>query len=174
MRLRPVHNERVITFLATLALSSLAAHPAAAQRQRRVPEIPDPLRVVALQALEFPNVLPGIPRKIPLTDSRHIGVFEIRGPSGAAIRADFILPLVLTGDLGAVLPLQFGAGDAMATQTRNVLTGLPFDPHGPMISSLSGLGRLYLHLGGTALPNLPQAGGLYHGTITIIIADIGS
>jgi hypothetical protein len=166
----------VIAALAVSALLLLPVHDLDAQRRpRRVPALPEPLRVSALNDMEFPNVLPGVPRVILFSDSHHAGLFEISGPNGASVRADFTLPSALIGDIGGtLLPVSFGPGDGLVTQTRNVLIGLPFNPMGPVIGSLSGLGFLYLHLGGTAHPGLPQNGGLYRATIILTVSDLGS
>jgi branched-subunit amino acid ABC-type transport system permease component len=119
--------------------------------------------------------IPGIPRIVLFGDSQHAGLFEIRGPSGASVRADFLLPDALIADIGGQpLPVTFGPADGLLTQTRNVLVGLPFNPQGPVVTSLSGLGRIYLHLGGTANPGIPQTGGAYRATIVLTVYDLGS
>jgi hypothetical protein len=167
---------RVIAHFAALALAALPLRAAEAQRNpARIPSVPEPLVVTALHDIEFSHVLPGVPRVVLFGDSQHAGLFEIRGSAGASVRADFLLPAALVADIGGqLLPVTFGPGDGLLTQTRNVLVGLPFNPGGPVITSLSSLGRAYLHLGGTAMPGIPQTGGAYRATIVLTVFDLGS
>lgn len=149
--------------------------PLAAQRAARVPEVPSPLYAVALNDLSFGTVLPGIPVTVQFRDSHRAGLFEIRGPAGASVRVDFVLPAALIGELGAQLPVSFGPGDGFVSINRGPdARGETFNPNGPVIASLSSEGRLYIRMGGTALPNRPQPGGPYRATISMTVSDLGS
>lgn len=171
---RPLPNVPVIAALVALTLTSLPVHALDAQRPRRVP-IVEPLRAVSVQPLEYGELLPGIARRIPYTDPGRAGIFEIRGPNGASIRADLVLPTALIGvTTSQSLPVSWQNGDGIATASRGVFSGLIFDPRNPVVTSLSATGHLFLHLGGTATPNLPQNTDLYRATITLIVADLGS
>ncbi len=164
----------VIAAFVVFSLTTLPVRMLDAQRPRRVP-IAEPLRAVSIQPLEYGELLPGIARRIPYTDPGRAGIFEIRGPNGASIRADLVLPAALIGVAsGTTLPVSWQGGDGIATASRGVFSGLIFDPRNPVITSLSPTGHLFLHLGGTATPHLPQNTDLYRATITLIIADLGS
>jgi len=52
--------------------------------------------------------------------------------------------------------------------------GTYFDPASPLVGSLSSDGRLFVRLGGTALPANPQLGGTYFATIFLTVYDLGS
>lgn len=157
---------------------ALLGGAASLSAQRRIPRVPEPVRplqVRAIRNLRFGNVLPGIPTTVSLADFDRVGLFEIRGPSGASVRVDFVLPPALLGDnSGALLPLTFGTADGMASLAPHSATGLFFNPHAPVISSLSPGGVLYLRMGGTAIPGLPQHGGEYRATISMTVTDLGS
>jgi hypothetical protein len=134
-----------------------------------------PLLALALNDLDFGSVLPGIPVSVAVSDARHAGLFEVRGPAGASIRVEFVVPGALTASGGALLPLVFGLRDGHADFTRGGPGGgLSFDPHAPVIGSLGPDGTLYLRLGGTALPARTQTGGDYRATIFMTVYDLGS
>jgi hypothetical protein len=52
--------------------------------------------------------------------------------------------------------------------------GTRFDPTRPFTATVSGDERLFLHLGGTAAPTSTQALANYHGTITLVVAALGT
>jgi len=163
----------VLVFAGSALLGGASLLPA--QRPARIPEPIHPLQVRSVQNLRFGNVLPGIPSTVSLGEFAKVGVFEVRGPHGASVRIDFVLPAHLIGDrAGALMPLTFGFADGMASSAPYAPSGLIFNPHGPVISSLSSTGVLYLRMGGTAHPGLPQDGGEYHATISMTVYDLGS
>jgi len=132
------------------------------------------LQVLAHNDLTFGTVLPGIPVHVTPGDALRAALFEIQGPSGAAIRIELALPDAMTANEGARLPLFFGPESGAFGLTRGPHEALDFNPINPLITTLSNEGRLYVRLGGTAQPSRPQDGGSYRGTILLTVFDIGS
>ena len=166
--------------LAVLLLLASAPVPAAvpplgaqARTPRVVPE-PEPLMAIARNNLSFGTVLAGIPSIVEVHDAR-AGLFEIRGPADASVRVEFLLPAPLTSFAGDRLPIAFGPRDGYAAY---ILTRLPggtyFDPDTPLIASLSSGGRLFVYLGGQALPARVQVGGEYRAVIYLTVYNLGS
>jgi len=140
-----------------------------------VPE-PQPLMAIALQGLTFGTVLPGVATHVPAADPHRAGVFEIRGPTAATVRLEFVLPDALAHENApAFIPLTFSAGSASAGFGRGAGDQfLHFSPHAPLINPLSAEGRLFIRLGGSVSPGLPQQGGEYRATIYLTVYDLGS
>lgn len=162
--------------LAIAALLLSCASPLAAQRPRPAVAIPEiPLAAFAHNDLDFGMILPGIPSSVYVHDPRHAALFEIQGPPDAAVRIELVLPAALTTPAGATLPLSFGPQDGFADFSRGrPPRGTSFNPHAPLISTLGPNGRLWLRLGGTAVPGRPQAGGAYRATILLTLYNLGS
>jgi hypothetical protein len=162
-----------IAMLAASALLPPCTAPLGAQAASAVP--PPPLLVLALNDLSFGTVLPGVPATVRVNDAQHAGLFEIRGPAGASVRIELVMPAFLSNDAGSVVPLSFGPGDGFVSFGRGDRPrGLFFDPHLPVIGALGPDGHLFVRIGGTALPGRPQAGGNYFGTIFMTVFDLGS
>ena len=158
-----------------LALScSLPLH-AQGVRSRAVP-VPDRLLALARQDLHFRSVLPGVPQSINPREIDKSALFEIQGPSGAAIRVELVLPSALhtSDEPMALMPIAFGATDGFVSTTVNLTGGQPFNPQQPLIATLGEGGKLFVRLGGTVRPALVQAGGAYFAEILLIVYDIGS
>lgn len=171
-----MNHARLPVLVALAAVAFTGTTALRAQRRPRGPEFPQPLLALAISNLSFGLVLPGVPHTVLPRDSRNAGLFQVRGPAGASVRIDFVMPAALRLDNGgALLPLSFGPGDGVASFTRDPDTGgSPFNPHTPVIGSLGPGGFLYLRVGGTALPDRPQDGGEYHATIYLTVSDLGS
>lgn len=131
---------------------------------------------IALDDLEFNNVLLGIPKAVNPHDPLYSALFEIQGLINGAFRAELSLPggLQLVGG-GAVLPISFGPADGYADYTRGSSpTGVTFNPSAPLISTLGPGGRIYVRLGGTVFPARTQDAGAYRATIVLTVFDLGS
>ncbi len=164
--------------IAMVAAAALApARPTclrAQTRPRHVSPVP-PLLALAVNDLSFGNVLPGIPSSVTVQDPHHAGLFEVQGPAASSVRIELILPVALTSELGALLPIRFGPGDAFADFSHgHPPRGLLFDPHAPLTGALGPNGRLFIWLGGTVLPGRPQASGSYSATISLTVFNLGS
>lgn len=126
-----------------------------------------------LRNLTFGSLLPGVPEPVSPADSRS-GLFLIFGLPRAEVRINFSLPAALIGAGGQNLPLQFGPTDGGFAPTSSGASIVVFDPRVPLVTRLSNIGRLYVRLGGTALPSGQQGAGNYSATITITVAYTGS
>ncbi len=158
------------TVFAAISVTSLRA-----QTGPRRAVVPISLLTIAIHDLEFPDVLPGVPKTVSVHDPAHSALFEIQGQPNASVRVELVLPAALTSSGGAVLPVAFGAGDGFVGYTRSdAPPGHAFNPQMPLITTLSGTGQLYVRLGGTALPGRPQSGGIYRATIILTVYDLGT
>jgi hypothetical protein len=136
--------------------------------------VPRPLVAIARRDLSFGTVLPGIPATVQTTDVRCSGLFEINGSKHEAVRVELLLPSALESAAGQELPIAFGPGDGDAATDRGRFHGVPFDPRQPLIATLGASGKLFVRLGGTALPLRTQADGTYRAAIILSIFDLGS
>lgn len=150
------------------ALLASAAGPGRAQAQGR------PLNVIARQALTFGTIWGGQPAPVSRQDPLRSGQIELRGVRESDVQITFTLPVALTGTTGAQLPLQFGADDGGVGTTSVITAATGFDPRVPRVARFSGNGRLYLFLGGTALPAVSQAAGAYTARVTVTVAYTGT
>jgi hypothetical protein len=166
----------VVTLVfAAAALAAISVTSLRAQTGPRRTVVPISLLAIAIQDLEFPDVLPGVPKSVSVHDPAHSALFEIQGQPIASVRVELVLPGALTASGGALLPVVFGAGDGFAGYSRgDAPPGLTFNPHAPLITTLSGTGQIYVRLGGTALPGRPQGGGVYRATIILTVYDLGT
>ena len=134
----------------------------------------EPLVAIARQDLAFGTLLPGIPSTVPSDHPRQAGLFELQGAKGAVTRIELLLPSALASSAGQMLPLAFGPGDGSFGFSRGRGQAMPFDPRTPLLASLGPNGKLFVHLGATAVPNRVQNSGAYAATIAITIFDLGS
>lgn len=133
-----------------------------------------PLNALSRQTLDFGTLFTGTATKVSRFDALRAGQFELRGAKGAEVRVDLGLPAALNGPSGAKVPLTFGSGDGGYTRDGTIATAAPFDPRHALVTTLSGNGRLYIFLGGTATPAARQPAGAYAGTVTLTIAYTGT
>jgi hypothetical protein len=133
-----------------------------------------PLTAVGQRQLDFGNLFPGVPATVLRTDALRSAAFEVRGTRFAEVRVDFTLPATLTAPGGRVLTLAFAAGDGGYAQTNAIGAATAFDPRVPLVTRLANTGRLFIWLGGTALPSPTQAAATYTGTITLTSAYTGN
>jgi len=94
------------------------------------------------------------------------------GERGVEVQIDLTLPSAMISG-GAQLPLQFGANDGGYSSVPIVLVSQVFDPRLPLTTVITRR-RLYVFLGGTALPGAQQAPGVYSATITLTAAYTGN
>ena len=133
-----------------------------------------PLSALSRQMLDFGTLFSGTPARISRFDALRAGQFEFRGAKDSEVRIDLGLPPAMTGAGGAKLPLQFAGGDGGYARDGIIATAAPFDPRAPLVTTLSGNGRLYVFLGGTATPAARQSAGTYTGTVIVTIASTGT
>lgn len=132
------------------------------------------LNPVGRQMLDFGNVFPGVRTATLRTDAVKAGRFDLTGSNRAELRIIFTLPMALTAPAGQTLPLVFAAGDGGVSQSNSIASATAFDPRVPLIIRLSGTGRLFIWLGGTAVPSSTQQAATYTGTITLTAAYTGN
>ena len=132
-----------------------------------------PLSARGQQDLQFGPLLPGVPITVSRLDAANAGQFEIRGRRNTEVQVELTLPAVMTSGSGATLPLQFSAGDAGYSTDPAIGSSQAFDPRVPLTTVLASNGKLYIFLGGTALPGSQQAAGTYAATITLTVAYTG-
>jgi hypothetical protein len=135
--------------------------------------VPRTLTAMALRDLRFGTLLPGIPMSVLYDDVHRAGLFEVWGERSASVRIELTLPPSMTTSSGYELPLFFGPGDGAFAHDRGRPHGIPFDPRAPLVAILGASGKLYIRLGGTALPDRMQATGEYSGTISLTVYDVG-
>ena len=135
---------------------------------------PRGLQVTARNDLRFGTVTPGVPARIAPDSPRGSGMFEIRGNRNMSVSVTLTLPVEMLSAAGDRLPLSFGAGDGLASTNRGRNRGVVFDPRNPLVATLGTNGRLFIRLGGTALPARLQIAAPYRATITLTVANLGS
>jgi hypothetical protein len=133
-----------------------------------------PLSVTGQNELVFASVFPGLPEVVSFADAVNAGAFQVRGANRSEVALTFTLPAALVATGGRSLPLRFGPGDGGWNTQNDVPTARTFDPRVVLTVRLSQQGRLFLWLGGTALPTATQAAGTYAGTVTLTAAYTGN
>jgi hypothetical protein len=128
-----------------------------------------PLTVTGVRGLAFGAVFPGVPRVVTRTDPANSGQFDIKGSNGSQVLLTFILPLTMTGPVGAQMPLAFGSSDAGYSQSQAIGSQIGFDPKQPFTATLSNNGRGSVFVGGTANPTANQRAGAYTATLTLTV-----
>lgn len=151
--------------LVVTLLAGGVAGPARAQKGR-------PLNASGTQSLTFGTIFPGVASAVPRTDAARAGTFQITGQKNTDVRITFTLPAALSLG-GQAVPLRFGAGDGGVSTSGTIGTATGFDPRVPLTATLSQQGRLYLFLGGTALPGGQQPAGSYAADVTISVCYVG-
>jgi len=130
-----------------------------------------PLTVTGVRGVTFGAVLPGVPRVVLRTDPANSGQFDIKGPKGNVLLS-FVLPLRMTGPVGALMPLTFGASDAGYSQTQAIGSQVGFDPKQSFTAVLPNNGRASVFVGATANPATNQRAGAYTATIILNVTAL--
>jgi hypothetical protein len=154
---------------------ALGLLPASLAAQARAVPWPDhPLSVLARRDLRFGSVFRGRSTTVAPRDQR-AAMFEVAIGHEADLLFNFLLPAGLVSPTGDALPLTFGPADGMLVrQHTHSGGGTRFDPTRPFTATVSDGERLFLHLGGTAAPTPVQPLASYHGTITLVVAALGT
>jgi hypothetical protein len=125
-----------------------------------------PLTVTGIRGVTFGTVLPGVPRVVLRTDPANSGQFDIKAPKGSVLLS-FVLPVAMTGPLGALMPLSFAASDAGYSPSQSIGSQVGFDPKQPFTAVLPNNGRASVFIGATANPVTNQRAGAYTATLTL-------
>jgi hypothetical protein len=134
--------------------------------------------VVAQRDLQFGDVFRGRPASVRPAD-RRAALFKVEFDAGADLLLTFLLPPALQSAGGQALPLRFGPGDGLLMRQVTTKSGggsaaLAFDPTRPLSATVGANERVLLGLGGTAAPTITQALAAYRGTITLVVATLGT
>ena len=131
-----------------------------------------PLSVNGGQDLAFGMLFPGVPFHITRSDALRSGQFQVTGAKNTSVQVTFTLPpAMLVGS--RTVPMQFGSADGGFSMQSTIGSATSFDPRVPLVTTLSGQGRLYLFLGGTALPGVQQSAGSYVAPVTVSVCYVG-
>ena len=133
-----------------------------------------PLQVRPAQALNFGELVTGVPREVLPSDALNAGEFDIRGRRNAEVFVELALPAALVGPGGATVPLVFGAGSAGFSATGNSGAQVFFDPFVPQVFTLSSNGRVSVFLGGTATAPPQSPPGAYTSPVTMTVAYVSN
>jgi len=156
------------------ALAVLAVMTAAAAGAGQAEAQGRPLSASGQNDLTFASVFPGVPEIVSYADAVNAGAFQARGQKDSEVALTLTLPTALMAAGGRTLTLQFGPNDGAWNIQNDVATARAFDPRVVLTVRLSQQGRLFLWLGGTALPTATQAAGSYSGTVTLTAAYTGN
>ena len=86
-----------------------------------------------------------------------------------------LLPRALISHIGEALQLAFGPGDGRVEhESRTHVTGRTFDPRHPVVTTITPERNVLISLGGTAIPRRGQSLAQYAGTVTVVVADLGT
>jgi hypothetical protein len=131
-----------------------------------------PLSVAGRQELGFGMVFPGVSARVSRTDALRSGQFLVTGAKNTSVQVTFTLPAAMLAG-GRSIPVQFGTTDGGYSSQSSIGSATAFDPRTPLVATLSQQGRLYLYLGGTALPGAQQPAGSYAGSVTVNVCYVG-
>lgn len=121
------------------------------------------------QDLSFGMLTPGVAATVLADDVARRAEWLLTGRGNVTM--SFVLPTVLQGPAGAVIPLVFAAGDAAWERDRGGGGPRLEDPNAPFTVNVPNRRTVRLYLGGTAQPAPTQAAGLYVATVTVVIAQ---
>jgi len=152
-----------VVLAAAVAIALFA--PGVADAQRPIGTIQG-----AFRDLDFGTVLPGVPEIVTPSDPR-AGQWAFKGPPGAAVTITFTsLPLFLDNG-GQTLAVAVGSASAAWNTVNDPSGAMPFDPAVGTTAVIGGPpSRIYVWLGGTAIPSPAQAPGTYESTYTVDVS----
>lgn len=151
------------------ALFSLAtAAEAQSGNINAVANVFQPITVTGARTLDFGNVFPGVNKTIAIADATS-GRFDLTGQASANLNVSFTLPATLDDGLGATMPIGTWTGCHAGTNSTAGCT--TFTPSGAATATaFSGLGALFVWVGGTVSPAANQTAGTYTGVVTLTAA----
>jgi len=131
-----------------------------------------PPSVQGRQDLSFGLLIAGVTTTISRLDAAAAGQFGLRGTRNTPVLVRLTLPTVMTGP--GTVPLQFGPNDGGHGPTATIAASLPFDPMQPLSVVLSGNGKYYVFLGGTARPAPLTPSGTYGATVSLTMSYVAN
>lgn len=142
------------------------------------------ITVTATQALDFGDVLQGVPKAVTKTTTASAGIFTITGATGHGISIYMQLPdYIALADNSDRMVISFGSTDANVdldgTSAGDPAAFLPAmgnadeDPHNFSAATLAAA-TSYIYLGGEVFPTVDQKAGAYSGDIVLTVAYDGT
>jgi len=165
--------KRTITAL-TLAAAVFAVAPKSADAQASITataEVAGALTVTAGNDLDFQIVVPGFTKAVAVSDAT-AGTFSLSGGAGSEVALSFTsLPANLSDGTNN-LPITYaGVHNTTADPSAGATA---FTPSAGATTNLSGLGELFIYLGGTVDATGSPPAGTYTGTVTLSAAYTGN
>jgi hypothetical protein len=160
--------------LSALALLAIALPSAAAAQDNATMNVTanvlGPINVAVDRALDFGDVLPGVAYDIPSSDVGSAGIFAITGNGGSEVDLEFTtLPAELSdGTNTMTITWSAGYGSSIGAQDA------AFTPASGATTALSGVGELFVFLGGAFTPAVDQATGAYDADVTLTVTYTGN
>lgn len=157
------------------ALVGLVMSPAAASAQASITAtatVATALNVAAGNDLDFQLVVPGFTKTVTVADAT-AGTFTLTGGAGTEVALSFSsLPANLDDGSGNLLPITYSAVHNTANDPVSGATA--FVPASGATTNLSGIGELYVFLGGVVDATSQFTAGTYIGTVTLTAAYTGN
>jgi hypothetical protein len=161
--------------LAMAAAGAMGMVPSQAQAQASITAtatVATALTVTAGNDLDLQLVIPGFTKTVAVSDAT-AGTFALSGGAGAEVSLSFTsLPANLDDGLGHLLPIAYSA--VHNTVNDPVAGATAFAPASGSTTNLSGLGALFVFLGGTVNATAQFNPGTYTGTVTLTAAYTGN
>lgn len=167
-----------------LMLSVIPSHSQDVANGQAIANVLTGLSILAVQDLDFGNVLQGVAKTVANTDAANAGIFVITGEGGAGISVYITLPSWLATVSGDDrMTVGFMIDDCSIDSTGNIDPsafgdGWPdIDPHnlpngltvGSAVPS-----RTAIFLGGRVWPSVDQLSGPYSADIIVTVAYTGT
>lgn len=186
MNIRNVFVSRVVLWLVGIALivSVTPGYSQDVANGQAIANVLIGLSVVAVQDLNFGNVLQGVAKSVANDDAANTGIFLITGEGGAGISVYINLPTYIataTGD--DRMSIGFMTTDCSIDSTGNVDPsafgdGWPdIDPHNLPNGLTVGSAvpnQTAVFLGGRVWPSVDQLSGPYSGDVIVTVAYTGT
>lgn len=157
--------------LAVLALVVSGATAARAQSNNAfilaTADVQTPINVLAVQALAFGSVFPGVNKTVGPNDLTNSGRFDVTGQGSAPVTLSFGLPATLSAGGPTMVIDNFQA--VRADDNAQLVNASFFSPGASNAATFGAAGTMFVWVGARVTPAVNQAAGLYTGTITLTV-----
>lgn len=167
--------KHTITALVSALVLSVATSPTEAHAQASftaTATVATALTLTAGNDLDFQIVIPGFNKTVTVSDAT-AGTFSMTGGAGAEVAISFTsLPTDLDDGTGNLLPITYtGVHNTLADPVAGATA---FTPASGATTNLSGVGELYMFIGGTVDATAQFNAGTYTGIVTTTAAYTGN